>query len=73
MKRIIHPRRLAAVGPADGLFYNCFFRQVPGRYARRGYDLASGLGVPQFAPVAQLIPSPGGAVSGARRATSGAG
>ena len=43
---------------------NGFFRKVPARYADPGYDLASGLGVPQFAQVAQLIPSPGGAVSG---------
>ena len=43
---------------------NGFFRKVPARYADPGYDLASGLGVPQFAQAAQLIPSPGGAVSG---------
>ena len=42
---------------------NGFFRTVPARYAKPGYDLASGLGVPQFAHVAQLIPSPGGAAS----------
>ena len=28
---------------------NGFFRKVPARFAKRGYDLASGLGVPQFA------------------------
>jgi subtilase family serine protease len=42
---------------------NGFFRKVPARSARPGYDLASGLGVPQFAQVARLIPSAGGAVS----------
>jgi subtilase family serine protease len=52
---------------------NGFFRKVPARYARPGYDLASGLGVPQFAQVAQLIPSPGAAVSGGCPTTSGAG
>ena len=44
---------------------NGFFRKVPARYAKPGYDLASGLGVPQFAQVAQLIPAAGGGVSGA--------
>jgi len=43
---------------------NGFFRKVPARYAKPGYDLASGLGVPQFALLAQLIPPPGGAVPG---------
>jgi kumamolisin len=43
---------------------NGFFRKVPARYARPGYDLASGLGVPQFAQVSQLIPSPGSSVPG---------
>lgn len=52
---------------------NGFFQKVPARYARPGYDLASGLGVPQFAQVAQLIPSPGGAISGDCPTTSGAG
>lgn len=42
---------------------NGFFRKVPARYADPGYDLASGLGVPQFARVTQLIPSPGGAAA----------
>ena len=41
---------------------NGFLPKVPARYAKPGYDLASGLGVPQFAQVAQLIPPPGGAV-----------
>jgi kumamolisin len=44
---------------------NGYFRKVPARYAKPGYDLASGLGVPQFAQVAQLIPAAGGALSGA--------
>jgi subtilase family serine protease len=52
---------------------NGFFQKVPACHARPGYDLASGLGVPQFAQVAQLIPSPGAAVSGDCPTTSGAG
>jgi subtilase family serine protease len=51
---------------------NRFFRKVPARYADPGYDLASGLGVPQFAQIAQMIPSPGASVSGGCPA-SGAG
>jgi subtilase family serine protease len=43
---------------------NGFLRKVPARYAKPGYDLASGLGVPQFAQVAQLIPPPGSGTSG---------
>ena len=43
---------------------NGFFRKVRARYAKPGYDLASGLGVPQFAQIAQLIPSPGASVAG---------
>jgi hypothetical protein len=31
---------------------------APGHRARRGYDLASGLGVPQFAQLAAALPSP---------------
>jgi hypothetical protein len=66
-------RHLAAVGPADGLFYylarhhpsafwdvvhgnNGFYARVPAHVARRGYDLASGLGVPQFAEIAHVMP-----------------
>jgi kumamolisin len=49
---------------------NGFFRKLPARYAKPGYDLASGLGVPQFAQVAQLIPAPGGAGSGGCSASS---
>jgi kumamolisin len=37
---------------------NGFFRNVPAHYAKRGYDLASGLGVPQFARLVQVLPSP---------------
>lgn len=33
---------------------NGFFATVPAHVARRGYDLASGLGVPQFAEIARL-------------------
>jgi subtilase family serine protease len=43
---------------------NGYSRKVPARYAKPGYDLASGLGVPQFAQVARLIPSPGGTGTG---------
>jgi hypothetical protein len=39
---------------------NGFFARVPAHVARRGYDLASGLGVPQFAEVARLMPAAGG-------------
>jgi kumamolisin len=79
-------RHLAAVGPANGLFYylarrqpsafwdvvhgnNGFFARVPGHAARRGYDLASGLGVPQFAEIARVIPpaAPRGVASEAAR------
>jgi kumamolisin len=49
---------------------NRFFSKVPARYAKRGYDLASGLGVPQFARVAQLIPPPGSAIAGGGPATA---
>jgi kumamolisin len=38
---------------------NGFLRKVPARRAKRGYDLASGLGVPQFARVAVFVPAPG--------------
>jgi subtilase family serine protease len=37
---------------------NGFFSNVPAHDARRGYDLASGLGVPQFAQVAAALPPP---------------
>ena len=39
---------------------NGFFRRVPAHFARRGYDLASGLGVPQFAQIARDLPAPAG-------------
>jgi subtilase family serine protease len=35
---------------------NGYLRKVPARHAKRGYDLASGLGVPQFALVAAALP-----------------
>jgi subtilase family serine protease len=38
---------------------NGFFKRVPGWSARPGYDLASGVGVPQFAAVEAGLPAPG--------------
>ena len=38
---------------------NGFMRKVRAQRAKRGYDLASGLGVPQFARVAAAVPAPG--------------
>lgn len=46
---------------------NGFFPSIPAHFAKRGYDLASGLGVPQFAQIARHLPPPGpilGPVSG---------
>jgi Pro-kumamolisin, activation domain len=37
---------------------NGYLRKVPARRAKRGYDLASGLGVPQFARLAARLPRP---------------
>ena len=37
---------------------NGYLRKVPARHAKRGYDLASGLGVPQFALVTAALPAP---------------
>ena len=37
---------------------NRYFPSVPGFRAKPGYDLASGVGVPQFASVARNVPSP---------------
>lgn len=37
---------------------NRYFPTVPGFNAKRGYDLASGVGVPQFASVVRDLPSP---------------
>jgi len=37
---------------------NRYFPSVPGFNAKRGYDLASGVGVPQFASVVRDVPSP---------------
>ncbi len=39
---------------------NKYYPNVPGRRAHRGYDLASGLGVPQFATIAKELPGPAG-------------
>jgi subtilase family serine protease len=39
---------------------NGFFANVPAHVARRGYDLASGLGVPQFAEIARVMPAAAG-------------
>jgi subtilase family serine protease len=35
---------------------NTYLRRVPGFQAKPGYDLASGLGVPQFAAIASSLP-----------------
>jgi hypothetical protein len=37
---------------------NGYLRKVRARHAERGYDLASGLGVPQFARLAAALPAP---------------
>lgn len=37
---------------------NGFFPSIPAQYAKPGYDLASGFGVPQFAQIAQQLPCP---------------
>jgi kumamolisin len=37
---------------------NGYLRKVPARHAKRGYDLASGLGVPQFARLGAALPAP---------------
>ncbi len=39
---------------------NGLLRGIPGYVARRGYDLASGLGVPQFAWIARHLPAAAG-------------
>jgi subtilase family serine protease len=39
---------------------NGYDRKIPGYNARPGYDLASGLGVPQFAQLARALPAPAG-------------
>jgi tripeptidyl-peptidase-1 len=36
---------------------NRYSRKVPGYRAHRGYDLASGLGVPQFSRIATSLPA----------------
>ena len=52
---LAHRRRSAFWDVTRG--NNGFFATVPAHFARRGYDLASGLGVPQFAAIARLIPA----------------
>ena len=37
---------------------NRYDRRVPGHSARRGYDLATGVGVPRFDRIASLVPKP---------------
>jgi hypothetical protein len=37
---------------------NKYYPGISGWRAHRGYDLASGLGVPQFAAIAKLLPKP---------------
>jgi subtilase family serine protease len=37
---------------------NSFLHSIPGHHAKRGYDLASGVGVPNFAQVARELPAP---------------
>jgi hypothetical protein len=38
---------------------NRYDRHVPGYRAHRGYDLASGVGVPRFNRIAGIVPAPG--------------
>jgi hypothetical protein len=38
---------------------NGYVRKVRAHYAKPGYDLASGLGVPQFGALAGALPAPG--------------
>jgi hypothetical protein len=37
---------------------NGYLKNVPARRAARGYDLASGLGVPDFSRMAAALPPP---------------
>jgi subtilase family serine protease len=53
--RATDPRTLYDIVSGD----NRYYPTVPGWRAHRGYDLASGLGVPQFAQLARAIPAPG--------------
>ena len=39
---------------------NRYYRQIPGYSAKPGYDLASGLGVPQYGQLAAALPPPAG-------------
>ena len=50
-----HPRGLYDIVSGN----NQYDRHVPGYRAHRGYDLASGVGVPQFEQLAELVPAPG--------------
>jgi len=43
---------------------NQFRKRVAGFRAKRGYDLTTGLGVPQFAALASRLPAPGRPLSG---------
>ena len=38
---------------------NRYERRVPGHSAHRGYDLATGVGVPRFDRIVGLVPKPG--------------
>ena len=50
-----HPRTLYDIVSGN----NGYLRKVPGHRAKRGYDLASGLGVPLFNRIARELPRPG--------------
>jgi hypothetical protein len=43
---------------------NQYDRRVPGYRAHRGYDLASGVGVPRFNRIAGIVPAPGRELGG---------
>ena len=50
-----HPSALYDVISAS----NRYERRIPGDSAHRGYDLATGVGVPRFARIVGLVPKPG--------------
>jgi hypothetical protein len=50
-----HPRALYDVISGN----NRYERRVPGHSAHRGYDLATGVGVPRFERILGLVPKPG--------------
>ena len=50
-----HPRALYDITSGN----NRYSPHVPGHSARRGYDLATGVGAPRFNRIAQLVPRPG--------------